>query len=535
MEGVRNLNVDVAEENGDVVFLHKIVEGSASRSYGIHVAKLAGAPRACWSVRRSTFTIWKAAEHVQMLWCCEPDAPQALCRSKHGEHGRSFLQRKAMHGQRRSTFAESFVHKGTVSEASSAAFHVFASGSLGPVTQQAAQSRSDGHDAVRRHCRILEELKEISIRVYYDSCIGQTASPTRSRPGRSSTGRCPSSRSSWRIPLDAGADQHHGGDPKRRKVLHTAVTDNGSGIEAGAMVEIGIQTARHQQDMAADRDLRRHRHARLSAGRRSPASARWRRVELITQDALMPGQGRRSVVRRKSRSWQTTAIRLSGRHDGDRAGPVLQRSGHGSKFLASDSAEYRDGIVDMVSQDRTRIRRCADLTLINGKQDRVRHTRQRQHLRRHRQRYTAAISGRDLLPVERQPAEISSSEGSCPPPSAVASSVESRADLLRQRQSRIQQSAWKRGSGGRLQRRSCFAGRFPVAFLFLSLSSPEKLGRQHPSDEKRDPLRRRFRGRGLRANECFESAPRKGIFASDKGREPEKPGEHRRGADRKSL
>ncbi len=44
IRGVKNLNVDVAEENGDVVFLHKIVEGSASRSYGIHVAKLAGAP-----------------------------------------------------------------------------------------------------------------------------------------------------------------------------------------------------------------------------------------------------------------------------------------------------------------------------------------------------------------------------------------------------------------------------------------------------------------------------------------------------------
>ena len=45
LPGVRNLNVDVAEENGDIVFLHKIVPGSASRSYGIHVAKLAGAPR----------------------------------------------------------------------------------------------------------------------------------------------------------------------------------------------------------------------------------------------------------------------------------------------------------------------------------------------------------------------------------------------------------------------------------------------------------------------------------------------------------
>ena len=44
MNGVRNLNVDVAESDGNVVFLHKIVEGSASRSYGIHVARLAGVP-----------------------------------------------------------------------------------------------------------------------------------------------------------------------------------------------------------------------------------------------------------------------------------------------------------------------------------------------------------------------------------------------------------------------------------------------------------------------------------------------------------
>ena len=43
-QGIHNLNVDVAEENGDVIFLHKIVPGSASRSYGIHVAKIAGAP-----------------------------------------------------------------------------------------------------------------------------------------------------------------------------------------------------------------------------------------------------------------------------------------------------------------------------------------------------------------------------------------------------------------------------------------------------------------------------------------------------------
>ena len=43
--GVKNLNVDVAEQGGDIVFLHKIVPGAASRSYGIHVAKLAGVPK----------------------------------------------------------------------------------------------------------------------------------------------------------------------------------------------------------------------------------------------------------------------------------------------------------------------------------------------------------------------------------------------------------------------------------------------------------------------------------------------------------
>jgi DNA mismatch repair protein MutS len=42
---VRNVNVAVAEEGDQIVFLHKIVEGGANRSYGIHVAQLAGLPK----------------------------------------------------------------------------------------------------------------------------------------------------------------------------------------------------------------------------------------------------------------------------------------------------------------------------------------------------------------------------------------------------------------------------------------------------------------------------------------------------------
>jgi len=42
---VRNFNVAVAEEGDRVIFLRKIVPGGADRSYGIHVAQLAGLPR----------------------------------------------------------------------------------------------------------------------------------------------------------------------------------------------------------------------------------------------------------------------------------------------------------------------------------------------------------------------------------------------------------------------------------------------------------------------------------------------------------
>lgn len=45
LKGVVNFSVDVKEWNGDVVFLHKIVKGSTDKSYGIHVAKIAGLPR----------------------------------------------------------------------------------------------------------------------------------------------------------------------------------------------------------------------------------------------------------------------------------------------------------------------------------------------------------------------------------------------------------------------------------------------------------------------------------------------------------
>ncbi|MBC1471120.1 DNA mismatch repair protein MutS [Listeria seeligeri] len=44
LRGLQNIHVSAVEENGKVVFLHKIKEGPADKSYGIHVAELAELP-----------------------------------------------------------------------------------------------------------------------------------------------------------------------------------------------------------------------------------------------------------------------------------------------------------------------------------------------------------------------------------------------------------------------------------------------------------------------------------------------------------
>ncbi|HBT16108.1 MAG TPA: DNA mismatch repair protein MutS, partial [Firmicutes bacterium] len=44
LEGVENLNVAVAKEGKQIVFLRKIIPGGTDQSYGIEVARLAGIP-----------------------------------------------------------------------------------------------------------------------------------------------------------------------------------------------------------------------------------------------------------------------------------------------------------------------------------------------------------------------------------------------------------------------------------------------------------------------------------------------------------
>ncbi|MGE4267064.1 MAG: DNA mismatch repair protein MutS [Deferribacterales bacterium] len=44
-EGVKNLATQVLEHKGELIFMRKVIEGTADKSYGIHVAELAGLPK----------------------------------------------------------------------------------------------------------------------------------------------------------------------------------------------------------------------------------------------------------------------------------------------------------------------------------------------------------------------------------------------------------------------------------------------------------------------------------------------------------
>ncbi len=43
-DSIKNIHVEAVEENGNITFLHKVVPGAIDKSYGIHVARLAGMP-----------------------------------------------------------------------------------------------------------------------------------------------------------------------------------------------------------------------------------------------------------------------------------------------------------------------------------------------------------------------------------------------------------------------------------------------------------------------------------------------------------
>lgn len=62
LPGVRNYQMAVKESGGTIVFLRRVVEGTASKSYGIEVARLAGLPRAVTERAREILSNLEANE-----------------------------------------------------------------------------------------------------------------------------------------------------------------------------------------------------------------------------------------------------------------------------------------------------------------------------------------------------------------------------------------------------------------------------------------------------------------------------------------
>ena len=69
-EGIKNYSIAVKEKGEDIIFLRKIVEGGTDESYGIHVARLAGVPKA---VTKRADEILRSLERKSMLSGKKPE------------------------------------------------------------------------------------------------------------------------------------------------------------------------------------------------------------------------------------------------------------------------------------------------------------------------------------------------------------------------------------------------------------------------------------------------------------------------------
>mgnify|MGYP005762616449 CR=1 FL=1 len=73
VEGVKNYRVMVKEWDGNIVFLHKIARGSANRSFGIEVAKLAGLPNELISRAKEILNERESAGNVSRQTNIKPE------------------------------------------------------------------------------------------------------------------------------------------------------------------------------------------------------------------------------------------------------------------------------------------------------------------------------------------------------------------------------------------------------------------------------------------------------------------------------
>ncbi len=77
LPGVRNYHVSVRESGSNIVFLRKVEQGSADKSYGIEVARLAGLPNKVIARAREILSRHEQTEHnLSERLAAKPDAPE---------------------------------------------------------------------------------------------------------------------------------------------------------------------------------------------------------------------------------------------------------------------------------------------------------------------------------------------------------------------------------------------------------------------------------------------------------------------------
>jgi DNA mismatch repair protein MutS len=78
LPGIRNLKVSVKEAGDHIIFLRKVEPGSADRSYGIEVARLAGLPLTVIERAREVLKLHEGAEHVVTEELAKPEHPMPV-------------------------------------------------------------------------------------------------------------------------------------------------------------------------------------------------------------------------------------------------------------------------------------------------------------------------------------------------------------------------------------------------------------------------------------------------------------------------
>ena len=62
LQGIKNVHVTISEEGEDITFLHKVMDGSVDKSYGINVAKLANLPQSVIDDANEMLEVYESKE-----------------------------------------------------------------------------------------------------------------------------------------------------------------------------------------------------------------------------------------------------------------------------------------------------------------------------------------------------------------------------------------------------------------------------------------------------------------------------------------